>query len=509
MNTNQPGNFKSIVFTFFLFTVFCFSNGTATAQTSSPYSRYGVGDIGGKGFAQGFTLGGTHIALQNDTTPIFYINNGNPASYVNARYVTAELGARYNRLTLQSADEKNTINNASLGYIALGFPIKKWWGASAGLIPFSSVGYKVSDEQDIASIGKVKYLYEGSGGINQVYLGNAIKPLYGLPRNYLLSSKYRLLNSKKHADNTPKTCQEIFDDKEKIRLTYNRKKLMQSLALGANASYLFGNMENTRRSIFPSTLYAFNTRTGTSTRIDGLYFDYGMQMAYTFDSVKVKVVPADSCHPYRFRDLKENVKVMFGVTFAAQSKMDATIDSLSYSYFNNSLGYEIVKDTIENTKGATGKITLPLSIGFGMAVKKGDKWLIAGDVAIQNWSTYSAFGQSQGLRNTLRTSLGAQFIPDSKPTASYLKRVNYRIGVRYLQTALELKNTPLNEYGASFGFGLPIGTSYAWKTFSMLNIGVEIGQRGTTTNGLIKENYIKATVGFTINDRWFQQPKFD
>ena len=137
------------------------------------------------------------------------------------------------------------------------------------------------------------------------------------------------------------------------------------------------------------------------------------------------------------------------------------------------------------------------------------KWTIAADVAIQNWSSYSAFGQTQGLKNSMRTSLGAQFIPDPKPNASYLKRTHYRIGVRYMQTALELKSTPLNEYAASIGFGLPVGRSYILQNFSMVNIGVEVGQRGTLTNGLIKENFIKATVGFTINDRWFQKPKFD
>ena len=43
----------------------------------------------------------------------------------------------------------------------------------------------------------------------------------------------------------------------------------------------------------------------------------------------------------------------------------------------------------------------------------------------------------------------------------------------------------------------------------MVNIGLEIGQRGTTTNGLIKEQFFKATIGFTINDRWFAKPKVD
>jgi len=510
-------NLKSNLSIILLLLTLCFAN-TAKAQvTSSPYSRYGVGDVNVKGFGQGFSLGGTYIAMHNDSTSMFFINNGNPASYTNMRLVTAELGANYNRLTLQNSTERKTVNNASLSHIALAFPIKKWWGASVGLIPFSAVGYKISDEQDVANVGTVKYLYQGTGGINQVYFGNGIKPFYGVPRMYFMSDKYKTLLSLKHADGTLKTCKENFEDRQKIRKTYNRKRLMQSVALGANASYLFGNIENTRRSVFPSTIYAFNTRTGTNTRVDGLYFDYGMQMSYSFDSLKYKnwilnpdsTKRLDTCQPYKFRDLKENVKLMMGFTFSSQTNLDATIDSLSYSYFNNSLGYEIVKDTIENTKGNKGTIAIPLSFGFGIGIKKGDRIMIAADFAIQNWSAYSAFGQTQALRNTMRTSLGFQFIPDPKPNATYFKRTHYRIGVRYMQTALELKSTPLNEYAGSIGFGFPVGRSYILQSFSMVNIGVEVGQRGTLTNGLIKENFIKASVAFTINDRWFQKPKFD
>lgn len=499
---------KSTAFIFSLLISLFLLNTAASAQTSSPYSRYGIGDVGGKGFGQGFALGGTYIAMQNDSVQMFFINNGNPASYSNMRLVTAELGATYNRVQLESAAAKKTINNASLAYIALAFPIKKWWGASVGLVPFSSVGYKVSDEQVIANVGTVNYLYEGTGGINQVYFGNGLKPLYNLPRRYQQSSKYASLRSLKRADNSLKSCNELFADRQEIRKALNRKKFLQSLSMGVNASYLFGNIENTRRSVFPASIFAFNTRVGTNTRVDGLYFDYGMQMAYLIDSVSYKD-KADTCRPVKYRDLKENVKVLFGLTFSSQTSMNASIDSVSYSYFNNTVGNEIIKDTIENTQGTKGKITLPLSFGFGIGFKKGDKWLVAADFAFQNWSSYRSFGQSQELKNSMRASLGAQFIPDPRPNAIYLKRVHYRLGMRYMQTALELKKTPLNEYGLVIGFGFPVGRSFILQNFSMVNIGVEFGQRGTITNGLIKENYLKASIGFTINDRWFQKPKFD
>ena len=209
------------------------------------------------------------------------------------------------------------------------------------------------------------------------------------------------------------------------------------------------------------------------------------------------------------RDLKDNVKLLIGATFAAQTNINSRIDSLSYNYYNVQ-GYDRIRDTVENVKGVKGSVTLPLSFGFGLGFKKGDRWLVAADVAFQNWSSYQAFNQSGGLKNSTRVSLGAQWVPNAKAgQKKYMSRVHYRIGCRYAQTALELKGTRLTESAASIGFGFPVGRNYLLQNFSMINIGLEIGQRGTVNNGLIKESFFKATVGFTINDRWFVKPKFD
>jgi hypothetical protein len=182
MKIKKGVSFNSIAFGIFILNTLCSPHNTTSAQTtSSPYSRYGIGDLSGRGFAQGFAMGGTNIALQNDTTAMFFVNSGNPASYSNIRLTTADLGLNFNSLELQNTGGKQRINNASLSYLSLAFPFKKWWVASVGLLPFSSVGYKVSDHQDIDNLGGVDFLYQGTGGINQLYFGNGIKPLYFLP----------------------------------------------------------------------------------------------------------------------------------------------------------------------------------------------------------------------------------------------------------------------------------------------------------------------------------------
>ncbi len=68
---------------------------------------------------------------------------------------------------------------------------------------------------------------------------------------------------------------------------------------------------------------------------------------------------------------------------------------------------------------------------------------------------------------------------------------------------LELKEHRINEFGLTFGAGFPLKGQQ-----SMINLGVEIGQRGTINYGLIKENYIRISLGFSFYERWFLRSKF-
>jgi hypothetical protein len=488
-------------------------------STSSPYSRYGIGDVNNKVFGQGFGMGGATLAVNNDTIPQTlsqFFSTSNPASYTGVQYTTAELGLNYNRMRLQSTDTRKNVNNASFGYVAIAFPFKKWWGGSFGLLPYSSVGYSVVDDQSVPNVGTVNYTYQGSGGVSQAYLGSALKPFYGLPRMFISSPKYARLVSKQG-----KTREQIYGDYRKAKRILNVKKLLKTASFGANGSYLFGNIQNTRTSEF-STSGVFNTRTGTTTRFGDVYFDYGFQLAYTVDSIKhrnplynrdsARLDPRyDSVIKHQYRDLKENVQLLFGANFAAQADVNAKIDSLSVNYFHSPAGYDIIKDTVEFVEGHKGTVRLPLSFGVGIGFRKGTRWLVAADFSMQNWSSFQAFNQVQGLKNSMRLSVGAQYIPKQSASGmkNYFRRVNYRVGGRYTQTSLELKSSQLTEYSVTLGFGFPVAGNYALRTFSMVNIGLELGERGTTNNGLIKEQFFRTTIGFTINDRWFQKTKID
>lgn len=87
----------------------------------------------------------------------------------------------------------------------------------------------------------------------------------------------------------------------------------------------------------------------------------------------------------------------------------------------------------------------------------------------------------------------------------YKKKVFYRGGLYYNTGYLDLKNSLINEYGISFGAGIPIGKSF----LKSLSISTEVGKWGTTNNGLIENTYIRMTLGLTLNDRWFTKRVID
>lgn len=474
--------------THFLLLIFCYASSYAQIATTSPYSRYGLGDIQTPGSAQNSSMGGIGIAVQNDSLTPFYNNSANPASYVFNKITTFEAGFITNNIKLQTSSSRASTNAASLAYLSFGLPITNWWGLGFGLMPYSNVGYQVLDKQTVSGIGAVDYSYEGSGGINKFYLGNAIQPLSGLPSHFKKSDKYKRLREQKNF--------------EKIHKIQRRLTNLSSLSIGANVSYVFGVVDNTRRIIFPNTsktqIY-FNTRTTKTTHLNDISFDYGFQYVIKVDSL-------------RKRRLKEGVKFVFGGTAGLASDISAKRDVFSVNYITSGFGYELVKDTIENYTDKSGVISFPLTLGGGMSVKKGERWLVGADYVIQNWSQYSSFGAtSPEFKNSMRVSLGGQYTPKKiqESRTAYLKRVQYRLGVNYYTTNLYLKSTQLNGYGVSVGLGLPVGRSKIQQEYSVLNIGVEFGEKGTMNNGLVKEQYTKVVLGFTFNDKWFKKPKYD
>ena len=135
------------------------------------------------------------------------------------------------------------------------------------------------------------------------------------------------------------------------------------------------------------------------------------------------------------------------------------------------------------------------------------------DYSMQDWSKFSSTAGSSGLTNSNRFAVGMQYTPDrTADKGNYFRRWNYRAGFRYANTYLFVNNTTqIKDMAVTFGFGIPLRKLKVGETYtqSIMNLSFELGQRGTTENNLVQERYLRVVLGFTLNEKWFIQRKYD
>jgi hypothetical protein len=466
-------------FFLFLFFVSCFP---AQNNTFSPYSRYGLGELNSSTFAHNAGMGGAYIAMKPDSILPMFINGGNPAAYPLIRLTTLEVGGAFQNSNFKSNSSSLKKWGTNFSYAALGFPVRGNGGACFGIMPYSHVGYDTKNTNTETGIGDVSYLYGGSGGLNKAFMGYGIMPF-----NRKLT-RFR----KKHLF-VPDSMKTLHGGSYKFRENVN--KVLSDLSIGFNVNYIFGSIEQTSRVQYPNSILYNNTYRNRNVTLGDFTGNFGMQTAFTIDSVK-------------HRALNEKVKITLGYFMSLNNSLKVNYDATVYNYILNGFGQEITRDTVIANHNQKGTVTLPLEQGLGIGFKKGERINIVSDFAITNWQDFKFLDNPNSLINNYRVALGANYVPEKFAAGSgaYFRRMNYRFGVNYNTGFIKLENTPISSYAITAGVGLPVGIS---QLTSMVNVSVAYGQVGTLNNNLIKDNFWRVSFGFTFSDRWFQKVRYD
>lgn len=199
----------------------------AQIRINSPYSRFGLGWIVDSRFeTRNMAMGGIRYGIQGPG----FVNPANPASY--AAFDTAsfvlEGGLFGTTAKIRTTDVSESGSYISMSHLMFGFPVTGWWRTSFGLLPYSYVGYNVYSDVEIEGIGDVQYVFEGSGGLNQVYWGNGFR-------------------------------------------------ITDALYAGFNIKYLFGRINRERGAWFPNNLYLKTSRISSAFNARDFFFDFGIQ----------------------------------------------------------------------------------------------------------------------------------------------------------------------------------------------------------------------------------------
>lgn len=420
----------------------------AQQGTSSPYSFYGIGSLKFKGTVENRSMGGLSVYLDS-----IHVNLRNPASYAGnniksgpfdgeSRPVKFTVAGTSTDLNLKSNSGESTGSNTSFDYLALSIPIGKF-GFGFGLLPYTSVGYKLEDFSDD---GDLQSRYRGDGGLNKVFAG------FG----YQITDK---------------------------------------LSAGLDMSYNFGNIRNTAISVAytpEGDVVEFQTRENNRSDLSGLNLNFGL-------SYKTMIT--------------DKLELSAAATFSPQSNLSSRNERSFSTVTINTVNENIsVFNTIEADLEAQGlrdtKLVLPARFSIGGGIGKPKSWYVGTEYTFQNTSDFSNpifTNEISSFENSSQFTLGGFFIPDYNAFSGYLKRVVYRAGVNFADTGLVIKNETIKEFGISFGLGLPVGSR---SLFSNANIGFEFGQRGTTNQNLIQENFVNFNLSLSLNARWFEQRKY-
>lgn len=479
-----------LIIAFLLASTFSYSQ----ILTSSPYSRYGIGELNLQTFATSAGMGGSFIAYQQDSIAPYYINAANPASLSGLRYTVFELGGQSQFTKISSSSTSIDKRNTNFSYGSIGFPIKRIGGAAFGIMPYSTVGYNITSKQEVANVGEMTYLFQGNGGINKVFLGAGLKPFKSAEskfyRTALSDSLYRFHSAK-----------------------FKRKKfgkqLLSELSLGVTANYLFGSISQTSDVVYPGSITYFNVKRQRSIQVSDVAFVGGLQTHFTIDSVRYH--GKDSLKSGHKRLLKQKIKIGAGFFVNTPSSINAKQSNIIYNYAIDGFGVERPKDTVLNSQDNKGTITLPLEMGIGFFAKKGEKLTVLVDAATTNWTGFKYFDSpNTDYKNSYRVSAGLNYVPNKLAFGSggYIKRIHYRLGVSYSDGYLDLKNTKISNYAVTAGLGLPVGIG-RFDDIAVVNISAQYGKMGTVSNNLLQEDYLRIILGFTFNKRWFIKYKYD
>ena len=147
-------------------------------NTTSPFSRYGLGDLHHYGYGRTAAMGGASLGSRHSVQ----INSANPASY-NANDSLSfvfDFGVDGTYSKYKSATGKMNVNDVNFRYFSLSWPVTKWFGAGMGIQPFSDMGYEVAFSEEVAGVGNAYHNYSGDGTTSKAYFGASVSPFKGL-----------------------------------------------------------------------------------------------------------------------------------------------------------------------------------------------------------------------------------------------------------------------------------------------------------------------------------------
>ena len=258
------------------------------------------------------------------------------------------------------------------------------------------------------------------------------------------------------------------------------------LSLGAEMIYYFGNLDKVTNMDYANSSYR-SLNSGSELTVRGLTGKFGLQYE---------------------QKLGGDVSMVVGATYKLGSNMKGY--ATNYRYATQSSVIDTLRHNVD-TLSASG-LKFGDEIGVGISVRGGDKWNAEFNYVRSDWSNSGldkAAGFAVSGKSVFSTTVsqsfraGFEYVPNRNDIRYYMRRCTYRVGAYYDRAYYKLDGNNVNSVGVTFGLTLPI-----YKYYNGITLGVDIGQRASRRNDMIRERYAMFVIGFNIHDIWFQKVQY-
>ena len=382
----------------------------ATAQISntlSPYSQFGLGTLANQSLGMGRGMGGVGIGLRDSKQP----NMINPASYsaIDSLTMVIDMGVSGQLSHFTEGGNKMNRKTADFDYAVALFRLLPKVGASIGVVPYSNIGYRYSNNKPLdatSGIQSASYTntYTGSGGFSQAFLGLGWE-------------------------------------------------FAKGVSIGANISYFWGKYDRSVSNVL-SDSYANTLQKSYTAEVSNWKLDLGAQWTVKVSKNDKLTIGAIAGIGHKLgADAILKTTTTNSQTGVSTSRSDTLSNGLRLPYvFGGGVSLFHKKS---------------LTVGVDYMLQK---W---GDVDYpqvnENTKVYQL--TSGILQDRHQVAVGADWIPNPE-SRRFLNRVHYRIGASYATPYYKIgtQDGP-KEIGVSAGFGIPIVNT--WNNRTSLNISAQ------------------------------------
>jgi hypothetical protein len=435
----------------------------AQNTTQSPYSNFGIGELGGGEFAQFNGLGGISQAVSG----AYRYSPLNPASMGGIRYALVDFGFQGTTGRIEAGDKKRDVTTGGFSYISVAMPtmnrrvivgqrkdsignlvprlMRLQMATQFGLAPVSAVGFNYS-LSDTVNLNHTVF-HTGGGGINRAYFGHAIQ-------------------------------------------------VAGNFSLGYQASYLFGQLRDFSLFDLRDTGYFVRFEDQRNIDIQGWQHRVGFSWSPMTGKWRHTIGGSLTWH---------------GNTTGSQSRMVRT-------YSSGFGGFPTYRDTVLFTQSQKGAVNLPDGFAAGYTIERPGVLRLSGEYRQENWEQFSAFYTGNRFANRETVAFGLSLRPDAAPRKMRNRNrapIEWRFGYRSVQTQNQFIGTggpiAVRETAYTLGAGIPISRRYFDNSIirSQLHLNLEYIERGNMESGLARERYLRLKLGVTLGDVWFDRNKYN